>query len=213
LLIIFTPLKLTLFIAELLTTGQITVDQQDDTQAENEQDTVIHLLQQYYLQDSLEMPYTAPEFDKEAAYWAAEYLYQAIILTVNRDADPDAIKEKLKPYPGTMHAGAIYSADLLLRNLPRLLHLVKGLAPADILVQELNTTAAAWPFSSVGIELNNVTNEALIFSHPSLRTAYVDRIIAAKDRKRADNPMVIEQIKATAGEYMNRIWPEAELIN
>lgn len=189
------------------------MDQQEETDADNEQDTAISLLQQFYQQDRLEMPAAAPEFDWEAAYWAAGYLYQAIILTVNRDADPDTIKEQLKPYPGTMHAGAIYSADLILRHLTRLLHLVKGLAPADILVQELNATAAIWPFSSVGIELNNVTNEELIFLHPSLRTAYVDRIIAAKDRKRADSPMVMEQIKATAGEYMNRIWPEAELIN
>jgi hypothetical protein len=206
-------MKLALFITDLLDNGNITIEGGFAPIDDIDQETAGELLQQFYQKDILDMPFTAPAFDKDAAVWAAVYLYTSIGLAVNREADEKMIKEQLKAYKGTITPATVYSADLVLRQLLPLLHLVKGLAPADLLLQELVQTAAAWPFSSVGYELDTLMNEEIIFSHPSLNVAYTDRIIAAKDKGRAGSAIIKENILAVAGNHLEKIWPGAELIN
>lgn len=206
-------LKLALFISDLFDNGKITIEGDFAPIDDIDREMTNELLQQFYRQDILDMPFTAPAFDSEAAVWAAAYLYTSIELTVNREADEKMIKEKLKAYTGAISPEAIYSADLVLRQLPPLLHLVKGLAPGDILLQEMVKTAANWPFSFVGYELDTVTNEEIIFTHPSLKAAYTDRIIAAKDKRRARSTIIKENVLAIAGEHLEKIWPGMELTN
>ncbi|HLK27045.1 MAG TPA: hypothetical protein VKT28_00585 [Puia sp.] len=206
-------MELSSFIQTLLTEGKVSVIGKlicfnaEDTQATKK------ILQQYYQEDQKEMPFIAPGYSEEAAIWAAEYFYKAVQVTVIRDAGEETVREKLFAYKEAISHEAIYSADLILRYLPSLFNLAKGLAPMDILVQILNEAALLWPFSSVGIELNKQPNDEMIFSHPSLRLTYLDRIIQHKAKQRIASKNVIDGIHEIAGNHLSFFWPDFERIN
>jgi hypothetical protein len=204
-------MELTPFISSLLTTGHtvikgtLTLFTNDDIEQTKE------LLLKYHSDDSQEMPFQPPAFSADAATWAAQYFYQSIQLTVLRDAGEEIIQQHLQPYTGQITPEAIYSADLVLRHLPSLLQLAKGLAPADPLVKELKKTAVQWPFSSVGIELDETTDDSIILQHPSLRQEYIDRIIEQKDSKRINNPNIKQYLLETTGDYLSHFWPGIDI--
>lgn len=205
-------MELSNFIQQLLTHGTVSVQSGIIPFTSADEKVTIQLLQQYYNEDIQEMPGTASAFNEKAALWAAKYFYIAVQLTVLRDEGETVINEKLLPFGEAVDASAMYSADLILRYLPALLQLAKGLSPADVLVKVLEQTAALWPFSSVGIETEEIKNEAVIFSDASLRIAYADRLIAAKDIKRISGPEIKQQILSAAGLHLNSFWPQAATI-
>ncbi|MBX0290707.1 hypothetical protein K3G63_09675 [Hymenobacter sp. HSC-4F20] len=197
------------FIEELLTRGDVTVTSEPMPPTEEAQPVVLALLQRYHTQDAQQQPYTAPAFDPDAALWAARYLYRAAQLAVVRELDETAVQVWLQDYAGALTPEAVYSADLTLRYLPDLLHLAKGLAPGDALVSHLQTTARQWPLSFVGGDIVGEVPVAVL-AHPSLRAAYVDRIIGARDLRRARQPEVAELVRAALGRYAAELWPEFE---
>ena len=205
-------MELSNFIQQLLIAGTVSVRSGIISFTEADEQETIQLLQQYYNEDIQEMAVTAPAFNEQAALWAAKYFYTAVQLTMLRDEDEAVINEKLIPFSETVDASAIYSADLMLRYLPALLQLAKGLSPADVLVKVLEQTAAAWPFSSVGIETGEIKNEAVIFSDTSLSIAYADRLIATRDIKRISGPRIKQQILLAAGLHLETFWPQAATI-
>jgi hypothetical protein len=205
-------MELSNFIQQLLTTGTVSVQPGIISFAVADEQQAILLLQQYYHEDIQDMPATAPPFNEQAALWAAKYFYTAVQLTVLRDEGEAVINEKLVPFGEIVDASAMYSADLILRYLPALLQLAKGLSPADVLVKVLEQTTTAWPFSSVGIETEAIKNEALIFSDASLSIAYTDRLIAARDIKRIAGKEIQQHILSAAGLHLETFWPQAATI-
>jgi hypothetical protein len=202
--------ELTDFIQTLITTGKVSIKGQLVSFEEDDIQLTCEFLQQYYDEDVLEMPFMAPSFSAEAALWAAKHFYISVQLTVLRDVEEEKIKELLVGFPGNYTAATIYSADLIFRYLPSLFEIAKGLAPGDVLVKELRHTAALWPFSSVGIDMEGMLlQEDVIFAHPSLRQAYIDRIMEKKDNKRI-NESVAEHIYETAGDHISILWPEID---
>lgn len=201
-------MELSLFINSLMESGVVGITPEFQPVSVEDSATTLDLLKVFHEQDSLEMPGKAPAFDPQAAAWAALYFYQAVKLTVNRQAGEERISEYLLSFPGEINPSSIYSADLILRHLHSLLNLAKGLAPADPLVNELKKTAANWPFSSAGIELDEVKNEDKILSDASLRREYIDRIILKRDKKRAATKLIQPYIFETIGEYAEDLWPE-----
>jgi hypothetical protein len=199
-------MKLAAFIQSLLKEGRVTIEGQlisfekDDLQAAGE------TLKKYYEEDIVEMHGTAPDFSEQAAIWAAQYFYHAVQLTMLRDADEGTIEATLNSFEGNIGPAEIYSVDLMFRYLPALFNLAKGLSPADVLVTSLEKTAADWPFSSVGIGINNFSNNKNVFSNSSLTYAYTDRIIKHKDLKRAADPAVAEYIREALGAHTS-LWP------
>lgn len=201
-------MRLSDFIISLLQTGKVSVKGQMESFDKEDMDEAKEILKSYYQEDITEMPYEAPQYFEEAALWAAKYLYNAVQLTVLRDEGKEIIRDQLGAYPGPKNASAIYSADLMLRYLPQLFQVVKGLAPGDVLVEELRKTAVDWPFSSVGIQLDVQINDDTLFEHLSLRYAYIDRIISEKDMQRIKEPLVLKYIQEVAGEHLDFFWPE-----
>jgi hypothetical protein len=195
------------FIQGLLTEGKVSIKAALDGFSEEDLSETGKLLEQVHQQDSLEMPGAAPGFSKEAALWAATRFYMSVQMAVLREIDEAAISQQLKPYEEKMTPEAIYSADLVLRYLPTLFELGKGFAPADILVEKLKKFAAQWPFSSVGIELDEKANEDIIFANASLKQAYLDRIIAHKDAHRISNQQIQDYIKESTGRHEEMLWP------
>jgi hypothetical protein len=166
------------------------------------------LLKDYYAEDCLNLPHTAPAFELAAALWAAQHLYYAAVLAVVRELDEAAIATHLPEFGGATTPAASYSADLSLRYLPDLLQLAKGLAPADALVARLRRTAGQWPLSFVGHEPADATAEAILLAQPALRGAYIDRIIAAQDRTRAGQPHLAPLVQAALGAHSAQLWPD-----
>ena len=199
-------MELSGFIVNLLTKGKVSVKGRLESFEKNDLDEAKRLLKDYYDADILEMSHAVPGYSEEAALWAAEYLYKAVQLTVIRDAGKEIVEEQLKAYAGLIDVSAIFSADLMLRYLPQLFHLAKGLAPGDVLVEELRKIALQWPFSSVGVELDNEIEDDLILENPSLRVTYIDRITMEKNKQRIKKPLVENCIHEAAGQYLAVFW-------
>ncbi|MBO9732257.1 MAG: hypothetical protein J7623_26685 [Chitinophaga sp.] len=201
-------MNLAAFINHLVREGQVTVVNQLIPFTQQELQDTQTILADYYQQDILEIPGTAPDFDAAAALWSAGYIYRIVQLAMLRDAGTAQLQEWLTPYPLPQTAAAIYSADLCLRYLPDLLSLSKGLAPDDPLVQQIRETAMQWPFSSTGMNLPAQGDMSVIISSPSLLQAYADKIIATRDSGRCDIPAVQQIVTASLGNYTSVLWPD-----
>ena len=201
---------LTSFIESLLHAGSVTIPGEMTVFPQDDLHASVKLLQHYYEEDKLEMPYEAPGFAPDAAIWSARYLFHAIQLAMLRDMGEAVVEQFLQPYSGKVIPETVYSADLVLRYLPDLFYLAKGLAPEDILVKKIKATALAWPFSAVGITLDTEPDLGVILGHDSLREAYTDRIIAGKDKESARNELMSNYILTAIGEHRDKLWPEFE---
>lgn len=178
----------------------------------DDQRAAVAVLKQLYDTDSLEMPYHAPAFDPSAALWAACFLFHATQLVLLRDLDETVINQYLKPYPNETSAAAIYSVDLVFRNMGGLLKLSSGLAPDDPLVTRLKETMAAWPFSSVGLNIEPAVSTEIIFADNSLKYTYLDRIIQHKDHARLKEEPEKNTFKEIMGMHQALLWPGFDLL-
>jgi hypothetical protein len=145
-----------------------------------------------------------------AGAWAIEYLYRAIQLAMLRELSDEEVHKNLIDFPGAVNAEAIYTVDLAFRYLPSLLRLAAGLAPDDVLVIKMKEMAARWPFSSVGLKLSEFGETRMILKHPSLRIAYIDRIIDTKDAARINSANMTELVAEALGDHATTFWPEFE---
>jgi hypothetical protein len=155
----------------------------------------------------VEMPGAAPAFSLSAAIWGAEMTYLACQCLAFREIDEAELTSRLsRPFAGPRDASAHYSVDLTLRMLPDLYHRARSASQHDPLVARLQEWGDAWPLSSVGMPeatRENVSADPKridsILEHPSLRTLYVDRIIARNDLSRLNDPRVRELVFAAIG--------------
>ncbi len=147
-----------------------------------------------------EMPHEPPALDVDVARWATVVLYDACALFVFRDYDVDVVHARLRaPCPRAPDPTACYSADLLLRHLPDVAQLARGIDEDDPLVESLRELGRQWPLSSVGMpELGRVDPSAFM-TNASLRTLYVDRILERRDTSRLDHPEVRAAVQAAVG--------------
>jgi hypothetical protein len=124
-----------------------------------------------------------------------------------RDLGEEAVNGLLTPYNDVISPEAILSVDLSFRYLPNLMGLAKGLAPEDVLVKRLREAAVQWPFSSVGMKMDEELNIDVIMNNTCVRRAYIDRIITARDIKRCNNTQVNEYIQEALGDHRHVLWP------
>jgi len=200
--------QLTTFLVDLFSQGEVIIAPLITEIEEKDQELSTTILQQAYNKAIQNMPHQAPAFDADAALWAAIYLYRTIQLILIRHLEEAEIQKHLQAYIRTPNAATIYSMDLSFRYLPNLFHLAKGLAPGDVLVKYLNRLALKYPFSSVGIELKEPLDHSLILAHPSLKVAYIDRIIEAKDKKRIQQYQLESYVAEVLGDYQKELWAE-----
>ncbi|RYY53840.1 MAG: hypothetical protein EOO09_16575 [Chitinophagaceae bacterium] len=198
-------MELVEFTSGLLETGEVTVPAVLVEISADDLAETGRLLERFYLEDSLELAGTAPSLNIEASIRAAQYVFYAAHLIINRDAGEEEVRKRLVTPDATQTPSAMYSVDLVFRHLPALLNLAKGLAPSDILVTLIRDELKSWPLSAVGAGIAGDTNDTLL-QHGSLRTLYTDRIIFYKEKTMASGP-VLEQIKAVTGEYPGKFWP------
>ncbi len=151
-----------------------------------------------------ELATEAPDFQPEAALWAARMLYQLCQFVVCRDIGKDRIHAACGvPCPLPRGPAVDWSADLMLRHLPRLFESARHLSNGDPLLQQMELLGREWPLSSVGrpglkdLELNS------FIGHPALWRLYADRILAAADRTRlgVGDGRVNELLRADLGAH------------
>lgn len=199
------------FIEELLTEGKVTITGKPVVPSVKDlQDTssFLHLIHQ---QESIHLAGTAPSYNESAAIWSAHFFYKCVHYTVWRDIGEKEIKKGLLPFQEPYTAAAAWSADLVLRHLPRLTELARGLSPGDILLQEMKNTAGHWLLSSPGIELDSSTPQRPLPEHDGLRQLYLERIIRTKDKSKLSDQSVREGIRELTGEQLQVFWPGIEI--
>jgi hypothetical protein len=94
--------------------------------------------------------------------------------------------------------------------MPDLFDLAKGLSPHDPLVKQMQETALAWPLSAAAIPLPTNADISTIMSHASLKQAYIDRIIQAKDLSKCRHPACYPLVQEALGSYSEALWPQFE---
>jgi hypothetical protein len=204
--------KLSEFLNQLFREGTVVVPRQIADFEEEDLRASVLVIRKFYEADRLEISSDAPPFDEPAAMWAAQYLFHAVQFVLLRELGTDVMAVYLKPYAGEITPAAIYSVDLLFRYFGPLFKFSSGISPDDPLVVLLKDTAMAWPFSSVGLSILCSANTDIIFSHPSLKYAYVDRIIEHRDSSRLTGEKEIATLNEIMGLHQAQLWPGFELI-
>ena len=201
-------MELSRFIRGLTTEGKVHIHHlvipfsREDLKTSRQQIKVI------YQQDRLGMPYQAPRLIEEAAIWGAAFMYRAIQFVMLRETPSSEIDKHLQPYLQPIDAHIAYSVDLILRYLPEVFNLAKGLAPEDPLVNRLYQTGLLFPYSVVGVELKEEPDYQVIFGNVSLKYALIDRIIEKKSVSHIKHPEILNLVQEVLGQYSSRIWPE-----
>ena len=203
----FGVVQLKQFIQDIIRQGKVVVEGNVTPFTDEDIQAATQHLHEYYEHQKKELTGTVPAFDAAAAIWAAGFLYRAVQLVMLRNLGEEAVNRLLTPYNGVVSPEAILSVDLSFRYLPNLLGLAKGLAPEDVLVKRLREAAVQWPFSSVGMKVEDELNIDVIMNNTCVRRAYIDRIITARDIKRCNNTQVNEYIQEALGDYGHVLWP------
>jgi hypothetical protein len=150
------------------------------------------------------LPLGAPPLDLAAAAWAARVLRAAARALAFRHLEIAPIRAELfVPCPSSAELASTHaSVDLCLRWLPDLLGLARSASPEDPLVEALSELAVGWPLSSVGTGAG-ATAAALdpVWRDPALRVLYLDRVLAAEDTARLEDPRVAEAARAALGAH------------
>lgn len=190
------------FLQALFEHGKVRVGAPGDETPAGEWENVDALLAERHAAESAEFPGAIPALAPAAARWAAEHFYRACQFSVHRDAGAEKIAAALAaPCPPASAASRHISVDLTFRFLPDLYRLAHAASPDDPLCKRLGNWAAEWPLSSTGMADVNPPHIDDVLEHAGLRTLYVDRIIARRDRSRLSEPRVRQAVLAAIGSY------------
>lgn len=189
------------FIHALATDGRVCVPLGDATgdEAEARSDAVLATVA---AAAANEAPGTAPALDRVAARWAFALLRDGCRLLVYRHLGVDAVAALgAVACPSQPSAVTSWSVDLALRHAPTLCRLVDAAAPDDPLARRLRALLAEWPLSSVGVAGVPVGDLDPVLGDACLLQVYVDRVIAAGDRARLEDPRVAMAVRAAVGAH------------
>lgn len=179
---------------------------QTDTEEEAK---VVSFLEQEYETESLDYPGTPPDFDKNAALWAAKTIYTASQLLVYRKNRVEELGALLPPYDKEQNAEAIISADLCLRFLPSVLRQLTFIDPEDALIPILEGILTQWHYSGTNytLDIEKLNFEAII-ANDCLRSMYADRVTRYKKLALATHPALKEIISGDMGNLGKEYWNE-----
>lgn len=174
---------------------------------EEENEKVLAFLATDYERESISYPGVAPVFDGGAALWAAQVLYQAAQLVLQRDDHPQKLEERFPPYDGEMTASAVLSADLCLRFLPPLMVQLKMINSEDALMSILEKILRIWHYSGIAYrDEEMIPDRSIAHTNACLEKMYVNRIIATKNLSLAMAPGFRELVKADLGIFGDELW-------
>jgi len=157
------------------------------------------------------LPGQPPGLEPRSLGWSVAQFYRAAQCLVHRHLGDEVLARDLATSPpAPITASSVYSVDLTFRFLPDLLRLARGASEQDPLGDRIVEWGSAWPLSSVGMTLPRTgplepNSLEPILGHPCLAALYRDRVIAAADRSRLDDPRVLLLIQEAAGAHPDLI--------
>ena len=175
---------------------------------------VITYLKNTYHSESLNYPYSAPEFNQEAALWAAKTVYIAAQLILYRQNANEELEALFPADNIESNPESILSVDLCIRFMPSLIYQLKLIDSEDYLLGILESKLAKWHYS--GINYHNIpgnSDYSIVCSNKCLEQLYINRIIKYKNIKLAKNPIFNNKIRANMGIYSEIYWKGFNLIN
>jgi len=176
-----------------------------------EGESVRQFLETEYRRESLEYPGIAPDYDPEAALWAAQLIYFASQLLLYRRNKETELTLILPDYPGEITAGAILSADLCVRFLPEILDKTREIDTEDALAGVLEHHLQTWHYSGIGYPLKKeALSFDIIFREPGLKQAYINRVIGKKSASLAEIPALRQEVMASLGNLGSYFWKELQ---
>lgn len=174
-----------------------------------DQRLVMEFLTMEYRTEVLTMPFDVPEFDVDAALWAAKTVYTACQILLYRVNPDSELPELLPRFDKVKDASSILSADLCLRFLPQIYIESKAIDYEDKMVPLLEQILQEWHYSSVGTDIaHGDLDFAPIIENACLEQMYLDRVIDRKDIRRGTLPTLRAKIEAILGNHSEYFWRE-----
>jgi hypothetical protein len=174
----------------------------------------VAFLESEYEREALNYPFSPPIFDANAALWASKTVYFSAQLLLYRENKVSELNKFLPHYTGIINPSAILSADICLRFLPQIRDELKRIDSEDAILPILERNLQQFHYSAVGFDLDVKTNDLkTIFSNDCLKQLYLDRIVARKDYKLAEQPEINACLLANFGDYKKEFWNELKTID
>lgn len=148
----------------------------------------------------------APVWHPRAALAAAVFFYRACQALVDRTLpgeDVTALAAALPPAAAS--SGEALSVDLVFRHLPNLHAMARALSEHDPLVRVIESAAARFPLSGIGIRRQAAPAE--LPDDPWLRRLFLDRVIERQDEAALAAPSVRAAVVDALGEHARRFAP------
>lgn len=175
------------------------------TKAEDED--VLLFLEQEYENESLNYPFIAPSFNKEAALWASKIVYYAALLLLYRKDTKKDLNSLFLDFNEAIDASAILSADLCLRFLPQINAELKHIDKEDSLAFILDKILNSWHYSAIHNDSTPPEIDfKLFFKNDCLRQLYLNRIVEGKIIQWAEIPHINTLLHNSFGYYKNHFW-------
>lgn len=169
---------------------------------------VIEFLEDEYARESLEYPFKAPEFDKEAALWAAKTVYLTTQFLLCRTNTITQLKANWNIYDKKVTASAMLSADLCLRFLPQLFLKLKEIDSGDVLVEMLQQELSKFYYSAIGFGFNDLKIDSELLDNLCMKQMLLDRIYERTDISLAQQTLFKEGLEENFGDYKEKFWKE-----
>lgn len=160
------------------------------------------MLAQWHRAAVPDLPGPALAYHPEAALGGALLLFRAACLAAFREIDGADIPDLLHPglAPAAADPAAHFSADLCLRHWPDLYRMARARSEDDPLVKIMHSLAAAFPLSSLGMQLT-VPPDLPLLRHPGLCQWFAERALARADHAALACPDIHRLIRAKLGAY------------
>ncbi len=160
-----------------------------------------------YRKEALNYPHNPPIFDENAALWAAKIVYNTAQLMLYRADKAVELPKLLSDFTGEITPSSALSADLYLRFLPHLITQLHLFDTEDPLIYILENILEKWHYSCINHAFNKESFDIekldfqWIINDKCLHQLYVNRILAYKNRKLAEQPVFAPLIAANLGIY------------
>jgi hypothetical protein len=175
--------------------------------SEENETVVATYLKSEYENETLEYPFAVPDFDPDAAVWAAKTLYIATQLLLYREHKNEDVERLLQPYYKEVTAAALLSADLTLRFLPAVANKLQQIDPEDRLIKLLTTHLITWHYSGIAFPLPVAQLDLdVLGNNKCLQQLYVNRVIEVRNLVLARHPALETSVRASLGFFKNIFW-------
>lgn len=174
----------------------------------------VSFLESEYEREALNYPFEIPKFNANAALWGSKIVYFSAQLLLYRENKVTELSAFLPNYAGVIDASAIVSADISLRFLPQIRDELKRIDSEDAILPILEHHLKQFHFSAIGFDVDTENLEyQTIFSNDCLKQLFLDRVVARKDYKLAENPEINKLLLANFGDYKKEFWNELKTID